>query len=598
MKKINRNTLIIAITMMIVGFGFGWLIFGNETSKEPVHEIAEVKKNQIWTCSMHPQIRQNAPGKCPICGMELIPVDTEHEHDNPLEIKMSQTAMQLANIQTSIVSRQTPEKEIRLTGKVVPDERNLYSQTSHISGRIEKLFVNYTGEYVSEGKVIAYVYSPGLVTAQEELFEAYKIRETQPALYNAAREKLKNWKLTDIQIDEIIEEGKPRDQFPVLSDLNGIVIAKKVNSGDYVKQGSTIYEVADLSRLWVLFDIHESEMPWIKVGDEVAFTVESIPGERFKGKISFIDPLIDQNTRVAKARVVTSNPGNRLKPEMFATGIVKSTVQSSGPSIIVPKTAVMWTGRRSLVYIKSETPEGISFMMREVDLGPSLGSSYLIKEGLSEGEEIATNGTFSIDAAAQLAGKASMMNSSAPSGPGNKVIMTGHEAKNSGGIIQTAQLNLESTFSSSHEVKQVLKPVIESYLQLKDALVNDDFSSAIDLGGNLQKLINNIDMKLFSVEAHELWMTYGMAAGQLAGKFISSENIINARSTFKPLSAQVIQIARVFQPLDRTLYIQHCPMADNFKGADWLSTEMNIKNPYYGESMRTCGEIKGEISNN
>ena len=421
MKNINKNTVYIALGTLVIGLLLGWAMFGGASQKEANEEKHEHSKNTIWTCSMHPQIRQNEPGQCPLCGMDLIPLSDEgNSEDNPMEIKMSPTAMQLANVQTSIITKRKPIKEVRMNGKIKADERNVTSQSSHIPGRIEKLMVSFTGESVQKGQVLAYIYSPELVTAQEELFEAQKIKETQPGLYQAAVEKLKNWKLTEKQINQILEGGVVQEQFPILADVSGIVLNKKVNLGDYIKKGQTIYEVANLSKVWVLFDVYESDIPWVKSGDNVQFTVQSIPGETFKGKISFIDPVINPKTRVASARVEISNPGMRLKPDMFVLGTIESPIHNEKEALIVPKSAVMWTGERSVVYTKITNAKGISFMMKEVTLGPALGDSYVIKSGLEPGEEIATNGTFSIDAAAQLAGKPSMMN------PEGGVVMTGH----------------------------------------------------------------------------------------------------------------------------------------------------------------------------
>jgi len=270
--------------------------------------------------------------------------------------------------------------------------------------------VNFTGEHVHKGQVLAYIYSPELMIAQEELFEVYKIKESQPELYKAARGKLINWKLTEKQIDNIIQKGQSQEQFPVLADVSGVVLNKRVNLGDYIQKGQSLFEVADLSKVWVLFDVYESDISWVKKGDEISFTFQSLPGEIFKGNITFIDPVINPKTRVVTARVEVINRGDQLKPEMFALGIVKSQLKNQEKVLIVPKSAVMWTGERSIVYIKQASASGISFMMREVTLGPALGNSYIIKDGLEEGEELATHGTFSIDAAAQLAGKNSMMN--------------------------------------------------------------------------------------------------------------------------------------------------------------------------------------------
>ena len=583
--------IIIAVSTLIIGMALGWLLFGGKSSNDHKHELVQESKNQVWTCSMHPSVRQSEPGKCPICGMELIPLDTDQSNKNPLEIKMSSAAMKLANIQTSVIEKQRSVKEIRLNGKVQTDEQNIFTQTSHISGRIEKLMVSTTGEYVRKGQVIAHIYSPELVTAQEELFEAYKIRETQPGLYNASREKLKNWKLTEKEIDAFIERGKASEQFPISADISGVVTKKSVNLGDYVKQGSSLYEIADLTKLWILFDVYEREMPWVKVRDEVSYTVQSLPGQSFTGKINFIDPVINPRTRVAKARISVRNTNSKLKPEMFVSGVIKRPLIKGETSINVPNSAVMWTGKRSVVYVKTSSDVGIAFVMREVTLGPSLGDRYVIKEGLNEGEEIATYGTFSIDAAAQLAGKPSMMS------PEGGAVMTGH---NHGSATST---NMDH---SSHEIpvkqiliskdaKKALFTLFESYLRLKDALVNDEFENSVVEAKKLKETLDGISMSLFEGDAHNLWMHESMPLKALIEEIARAKTIDATRKPFKPFSMHMINIAKAFDPMEKPLFIQHCPMADDFKGANWLSKEGNIMNPYYGASMLTCGEVTDTI---
>lgn len=312
MTKETKKIIRIAVPTLFVGLLLGWFFFGgskNTIVDEHQHD-SEMVGETIWTCSMHPQIRQNEPGNCPICGMELIPLESDNNNElDPMAISMSPTAMQLANVATGIVGKTKPIKSVRLNGKVEADERSVYSQSSHIPGRIEKLMVNFTGEYVNKGQVIASIYSPDLVNAQEELFEARKIVETEPLLFNSAKEKLKNWKLTDNQIAQILESGIVKEELPILADISGYVTEKKVNLGDYVMKGMAIYEIANLNNVWILFDVYESDMAWVKKGDAVNFTVQSLPGESFKGKISFIDPVINPMTRVAKARVEVTNKG-------------------------------------------------------------------------------------------------------------------------------------------------------------------------------------------------------------------------------------------------------------------------------------------------
>ena len=371
MKKIFKNKFVQFGLILLTGLIIGWMLSSTEKTSSIVEmkDSTEVKsKQEIWTCSMHPQIRMNEPGQCPICGMDLIPLNAGSDN-NSMGITMSASAMQLADIQTMKVGISKPVKEIRMTGKVQADERMIYSQASHFPGRIEQLAINFTGEEVQKGQTLAWVYSPELITAQEELFLAVSMKTEQPILFDAAKLKLKNWKLSDEQIEKIIAVGKTQEQFPILSDVTGVVLKKKVNKGDYIMKGMTVFEVADLSKVWVLFDVYESDMSWIKIGDKVSFTVQSLPGETFKGTLAFIDPLINPQTRVAKARIEFVNTNLKLKPEMFALGSFTSTIKNESRGIVILKSAVMWTGERSVVYVKNTNPDGVNFEMREVTLG-------------------------------------------------------------------------------------------------------------------------------------------------------------------------------------------------------------------------------------
>ncbi|NEW78597.1 MAG: efflux RND transporter periplasmic adaptor subunit, partial [Gelidibacter sp.] len=411
MKKIFSNQYIRYGLFIIIGLFFGWLFFHSSSSAEDQrnHTIEE-HKTEIWTCSMHPQIRMDKPGKCPICGMDLILLNQNtSEGMDPDAIYFTKEAAQLANVITSIVSNEKPIKEIRLYGKVQADERLLQSQVAYIPGRIEKLFVNFTGESVYRGQPLALIYSPELITAQQELLESIKTKELFPEIYEAAKEKLLQWKLTNKQIDAIEKSGKVKTNMEVYATSGGIVTAKRVNNGDYVSQGTVLFDVSDLSRVWVMFDAYESDLQFLKKGNIMEFTIQALPGSTYNGNIIFIDPVIDPVNRVAKVRVEINNQAGKLKPEMFATGIVKANLDQYQNKMVIPKTAVLWTGKRSIVYVKQPGDDPI-FKIREIELGPMLGNSYVVLKGLTVGEEIVTEGAFSVDAAAQLEGKPSMMN--------------------------------------------------------------------------------------------------------------------------------------------------------------------------------------------
>ncbi len=589
MKTTNKKTILTILATLLVGVLLGWLLFGG-SGKETGHEGHDPSgESETWTCSMHPQIRQGEPGDCPICGMDLILLESGQDSEqDPMAIRMSATAMKLANVSTAIVGTLEPVKSVRLNGKVQADERLVFSQSSHIPGRVEKLMVNFTGEFVRKGQAIAAVYSPELVTAQEELFEAQKIKQTQPQLFSAAKEKLKNWKLSDGQVEALLASGTSKEEFEVYAEGSGYVMEKKIKLGDYIRKGEAIYEIADLSRVWVLFDVYESDLAWIDRGDHVSFTVASLPGESFEGTISWLDPVINPQTRVAKARVEFGNSGLKLKPEMFVSGTVEAELKAEPGAVVVPKTAVMWTGERSLVYVKAPTDQGVSFKMREVTLGPSLGESFIIKSGLEQGEEVAVNGTFSIDAAAQLAGKPSMM--SPEGGP----VMTGH---NHGGTEIGTETTVEKhspvePVKTDPDFKQQLTNVYENYLGMKDEFVASEAHQVMVAAQDVEKSLKKVDMGLLKGDAHMAWMDQLKALESTINTISKSMDIEKQRTEFALFNLAFYKSLKMFGLKDKTTYYQYCPMANRDKGAYWFSETDEIRNPYFGDEMLGCGETR------
>ncbi|MEQ9299479.1 MAG: efflux RND transporter periplasmic adaptor subunit [Cyclobacteriaceae bacterium] len=603
MKNLFSNSWVLMVVVLVAGVTLGWLIKPAST----IEQVADHEHSTAigeWTCSMHPQIRTKEPGACPICGMDLIPVASDGEDENPLAIRMSSNAMKLANIHTMKVGSDVPMKTVRLTGKVQQDERLIYTQSSHISGRIEGLSVNYTGENIHKGQVVATIYSPALVTAQQELFETYKIKESQPGLFAAAKRKLYNWKLTKTQVDDIIANGEPIETISVRSERSGYVSQKLVNLGDYIKAGSPIYEVTDLSSVWVEFDAYESDMQWISTGGEVEFTVSALPSKQFEGKITYIDPVINPKTRVSKVRVEVANPDHALKPEMFARGVISAELEAVD-AITVPKSAVMWTGTRSVVYIRTISDQGNSFLMREVKLGPALGDQFVVEEGLESGDEIAVNGTFSIDAAAQLAGKPSMMS------PEGGMTMTGHNharlPDGQGGAPQSGITTDHSQHQSTYEVneseliyaadeqfKKQLNSIFLAYLPMKDALIASDPKAAATHANAVLKATKAVDMTLVEGEAHMEWMKDMAVLNKTITAIIEEEDVEELRMIFSPLTNQLYQTLKKFE-VETGAYLQFCPMAMQNKGAFWLSDSEKILNPYFGDAMLTCGNVEEEL---
>jgi len=590
MKTFNKSSLLYGGLALILGIILGGLFFGDSDDDSKRHHHSENEEQTTeWTCSMHPQIRKNEPGDCPICGMDLIPLQESSTDLDPETIHMSPRALELAQVQTQKITRSKVYKEIRLNGKVQADERRIYTQASHIPGRIERLVLNFEGEAVEKGQVIAYIYSPELINAQKEIFEARKLAKTQPELFKAAQVKLSNWKLSTAQIQKILNADQPIEEFPVLANVSGYVDTKLVQLGDYIQKGQSLYRIADLSQLWLLWDVYETDLAWLKLGDSLQYEIASLPGRKFKASISYIDPVIDPKTRVAQARVEQSNADGLLKPEMFATAQLKARYPQLDSALVLPKTSVMWTGERSVVYVMRKSDNGLDFKMREVLLGPDLGSSYVLKSGLEPGEEIAVNGTFSIDAAAQLAGKASMMN---PAGA------EAHQGHNHAGM-EMSEMSSKSQdpldIKNEESSTQAIQGLMEGYFNLKDALVADDFNAAEKSIESLSKRLRATKMSYFKGDAHQLWMQESAAMNNGLQTMASSQDLDEMREHFISVSKAAVQLATHFPPLQSPWYIQHCPMANSNKGADWLSKSEEIRNPYFGSAMLTCGEISQSL---
>lgn len=600
LKTLTKREAIIIGFAFIVGLLLGGMFFGSSKDKNEEHDHEEITSNEetIYTCSMHPQIKQNAPGLCPICAMDLIPVTTlqaESEGIDPDEIQMTESAIKLAEVQTTIVKRGIPEKSVHLLGKVKADERNIAQLTARFGGRIEKLFVNYTGQNVKKGQKLGTIYSPDLITAQRELLEAIKYKESNPSFYKASRGKLKLWDLTDAQIDAIENNGEPILYFDILSTISGTVTKRHVAIGDYVKEGSTLFEVIDLSLVWVMFDAYESDLPWIKPGDKIDFTIQALPGKTFSAKVTYIDPFIDAITRIAKVRVEIVNKDKSFKLEMFANGILKSNIAKNTNELLIPKSAILWTGKRAVVYIKVPDRDQVSFLYREITLGPEAGEFYIVINGLEEGEEIAMNGVFKIDAAAQLAGKPSMMN------PEGGKISTGH---NHGGTQMSDEemkamdpsrenAKTENLTNISETFKRQLGELVSNYIKLKDAFVATDETKVEVEARAVLSSLNKIDMTLLNGNAHLEWMNLLKPIEDNLNGIYKMNGIEMKRSHFSIVSNKLTEVVDIFGiASSQPLYLVFCPMAFDNKGAFWISADKEIRNPYFGDKMLKCGEVK------
>ena len=574
----KNNKIIIYVVLLLTGVLVGWLLFGSSSNEEANHNHDEASQtNQMWTCSMHPQIMQSEPGDCPICGMDLIPAEAGADGLTADQFKLTPNAMALANIQTTVIDNGSIENGIiKLSGKIAENEEANAVQVSYFSGRIERLNISFTGEEVRKGQLLAAIYSPELYAAQQELITASSLKESQPALYKAVRNKLKLWKLSENQINQIETSGKVIENFPVYATVSGTVTEKLVEQGDYIKQGQPLLKIANLNTVWANFDVYENQIEQFKKGQEVKVITNAYPNKIFKGTVDFIDPVLNSKTRTVDLRVVLNNKEAIFKPGMFVSAEIESDKINSNEVITVPSSAVLWTGERSVVYIKSNPNEPV-FKLKEVTLGNKIGDNYKVLDGLSSGNEIVTNGTFTVDAAAQLQDKKSMMNQ-----PVAKEMTVNDDYS------KITRLESPKAF------QQQLKQVYDNYINLKDALVEDNSEQATSDAKKIISSFRKINMELLTGEAHKQWMTLEGHIQSSANSISKSSEIKTQRDHFKQLSVHLIKAVQLFG-VNEKVYVEFCPMADNNNGAYWLSKEEQILNPYFGDAMLKCGEVKQTI---
>ena len=381
----------------------------------------------LYTCSMHPFIIKDKPGACPICGMTLVKkVEAAQASAKETEmlghVSLSPTQQVMANVATVKVDRIPLAKEINAVGIVQYDQAKQAKVTAWVAGRIDRLHVNTVGVQVTKGRPVAEVYSPDLVSAQQEYLLALKSRDQLKSspiqsisqggegLVASSRARLKLMGVKDEQIADLEKSGQPNIRLPIYTPLSGVVTEKVVLEGQYVNVGDPLVVIADLSTVWVEVEVYEAEFPFIKLGQRVDIVSQSYPGKTFSGRVAFVYPFLDPKTRTVKVRVELTNPGLKLKPDMFVNATIKVPL---GDSLVVPVAAVMDTGQRQVVWV--EMKPGM-FEPRDVKVGTRVGDSIQILSGLFRGDKVAASGGYLIDSEAQLKGSGGM-----PAMPGMKM---------------------------------------------------------------------------------------------------------------------------------------------------------------------------------
>lgn len=600
------------VGVFVLGVATHWLFSGSDVSRDgqagtAARDHAEAGATK-WTCSMHPQIIKDNPGNCPLCGMKLIPLKMGGAQLTGMrQLVVSPAAQALMNVQVAPVERRFVETEVRMVGKVEYDETRLKHITAWVPGRLDRLFVDYTGVQVNDGDHMVYIYSEQLYSAQQELIEAVrsaKERAGEPRsnffatggvdLLESAREKLRLLGLSPEQIATIEKQTKPEDHTLIHSTMTGIVIEKLKQQGDRVQTGERIYTIADLSQVWVKMDAYESDLQWLRYGQSVSFFTEAYPGKQFQGRIAFIDPVLNEKTRTVKVRVNVPNEAGQLKPEMFVRAVVKANIATGGrvidanlsgkwvspmhPEIIkdepgdcdicgmplvraeslgyvaadgagaaaplvIPVTAALLTGTRAIVYVELPDTKDPTFEGREIVLGPRAGDYYLVTHGLSEGELVVTAGNFKIDSALQIQAKPSMMT---PEGGGGG----GHDHGGHGGAKKASAGQPMEAVDLPIFVRQKLQQIREAFKVIQTASESDDRDAIHAAWRNFEQLVQSVEADSLTGHPKMVWKELSML---LVNDAVEGREAINAEASRQLL----VETTRTMTRLDQSLGLTH-----------------------------------------
>lgn len=608
-------------------------------------ELTPVTTAAVYTCSMHPQIRSTDPkALCPICGMALVPVaPTGGGHSTgSRRLRLTTAAAALASIRTAPVRRAFADVNVRLWGTLDYDETAVKTISAWAEGRLERLFVDYTGISIRAGEHLIELYSPQLYAAQQELLSALRTGTGAPGAplppyaavtVDAARTKLQLLGLTPDQISAIERRREARTTLEIRSPLGGVVVRKHASEGDYVRTGSPIYSVADLSRLWVRLYAYESDLAFLRLGQDVDVTTLAYGHETFSSRISFVDPTLDPKTRTSSVRAVLANGDGRLKPGMLVQAVVHATVGDGGrlagsplaglwmcpmhpevtspaagrcrvcgmpleradslghggagesrPALLVPATAVLLTGLRAVVYRRVTGSDDTTFEGLDVELGPKAGDEYVVLSGLGEGDQVAVGGAFKIDASLQLAGEHAMMTP-----PGSPIV-----AAPPGMAMAPAMLMPTAALPTT--VTSALDRATTACLDAASALADDDEAGARtalerqldDLGAVPADLVPQASRDAL-VESIELQV-------RTLAEALDTPDVTALRTSFAAVSAATESTLRTLgHGLPSPVQVMFCPMALGGGGARWLQRPGPVANPYYGRAMLRCGEVRDEL---
>lgn len=537
---------------------------------------------QYFTCGMHPWVILPEPGDCPICHMELTPIDPAKFSG---EVAIDPVVVQNIGVRVAPVVRGPLTRTIQTVGTVDYNEQAVRDVNIKVSGWIEKLHVDFVGARVEQGDPLFELYAPQLYAAQEEYLLAWRNRDAGTAaadLLDAARTRLAYFDITDEQIDELERTGRPAKTMTLRSPHRGVVIAKHANEGMKVDPGMTVFRIADLSKVWVLVTLYEYQLPYLEQGMAATMTLPYIPGEVFEGEVLYIYPFLDRRTREVQVRLEFDNPGYRLKPGMFVNVTLQSTLAAE--KTLAPRSAIIDTGERQVAFVS--LGEG-RFEPRQVQMGVETDHDMVeIIRGLKPGEMVVTSGQFLLDSEANVREALAKM-------------IRGELASEQRVTAESAGTSELRTISD--DLAAAINAAIEPYLEIGDALAADRLDDVPDAARRLASALDGLTSHRIESDPH-FWHKHQDAIATARAAALSLpgvEDLAAARLAFASVSAalqELLMATGVPPSFGRELQALRCPMfREGQGGALWLQAAGPVRNPYFGPSMLECFDRRQAI---
>ncbi|MFN8335429.1 MAG: efflux RND transporter periplasmic adaptor subunit [Cyclobacteriaceae bacterium] len=543
-------------------------------------KTAEGEARQNYTCPMHPQIVQDRPGTCPICGMDLVPVDASGDKS---EVTLSESQIELANIQVQPVAVQSIGTRLLLNGRIRTDETKTEVVSTRVPGRLDKLHVKQTGSLISEGQVIYEIYSEQLLTYQQEFLLANNQANTADnkryqSYLEAAGKRLRLYGMTENQIKRLAESKHTDPVIRYVAPASGVVTEVMVSEGQYVTEGAPVYRLENLHSLWVEAELYPEEAAFVKVGDIISIHVSGYENEELNGKVTFLSPEYRQATQIFILRASIGNPNHQFVPGMQAEIALE---HSKRRALAIPADAVIREEHKDHVYRKVGNGK---FKAQMVTTGLENFDKVEITSGIAEGDSIVISGAYLLYSEIVL----------------KKGVhpMAGHDhgamtASASSEAIPTDQASTEQpVITVDSKFSDQLSRALPAYLQIKDALVASDTKAAAAAASSFSSALAKVNMGLLRGDAHDQWMSKLKILNEGAKLVQVSDDVDIQRASFSKLTGAYYGALKMFRVTGLKAYYQYCPMAFDNKGAYWISQEEQVSNPYFGEQMLRCGETK------